>query len=58
MIACFNNKKQTILVGEKVQPSIHISVTYCEFILDQGLLNVSGSHFLKLCISRDENNCV
>jgi hypothetical protein len=47
MIACFNNKKQTILVGEKVQPSIH-SVTYCESILDLALLNVSGSHFFKV----------
>jgi hypothetical protein len=37
MIDCFNNKKQTILVGEQVKPFIHISVTYGEFILDLGL---------------------
>jgi hypothetical protein len=46
MIACFNNKNKQFL-KKKVHP-----VTYCEFILDLALLNVSGSHFLKLCISR------
>jgi hypothetical protein len=37
MIACFNNTKQTILVGEKVKPSILISVIDGEFILDLAL---------------------